>query len=270
MAIPSSVEDLTAGWLSEQLGKRVDSVNAERIGRGEGFVGILARLHLSGAPDLPKTLIAKLPTDDPGGQFIGQLLRLWERESRWYAEVAPHVSIRIPRCYVNLADPGTHQYALVLEDLAPARSYDQVTGATAEQSRAVVERIGLLHAQWWQHPKLAEFTWMPKINDATTKSVTPMFEAGYPAFLDRYKDRLPARTFGWIEQFGPSAADFLDLYVDEPCTMIHGDFRLDNMMFSDDGELALVDWQMSTERAGPVRHCVLPGDEPRSGGAAIG
>jgi len=139
---------------------------------------------------------------------------------------------------------------LVMEDLAPARAGDQVEGATAAQARQVIEYIGRFHAQWWEHPLLDELTWMPRIDDEATKLVVPMFAAGWPQFEARFKDRLPARTLDWVQRFAPTVGDFLDLYVDDPVTIIHGDFRLDNMMFGPDGSVTLVDWQMATRAPG--------------------
>ena len=248
--VPATADELTADYLADLIELPVTAVATTIIGTGEGFVGQLARLALSyddGAPsDAPASLIAKLPTADPGGRFIGEMLRLWEREGRWYREVAPSITVRVPRCYANLADTGESRYLLVLEDLAPSRPGDQVVGASAEQAYRVLGDIARFHAQWWMHPMLEQLDWMPKIDDPTTKMVTPMFAQGWPAFHERFKDVLSARTLDWVERFGPTCADFLDLYADEPVTMIHGDFRLDNMMFGDDGDIALIDWQMST------------------------
>jgi hypothetical protein len=243
-ALPTTVHDITPAFLSSVLGRPVATVKVEQIAVGEGFVGQLARLTL----DDDSTLIAKLPTADPGGQFIGQLLRLWEREHRFYTEVAPQLSIRTARCYASLVD-GDH-YVLLLEDLAPARAGDQVVGATIEEARKVIDYIARFHAQWWAHPMLDSLTWMPRIDDPMTKMVTPMFVAGWEQFKARFAHVLPPRTLEWAAAFGPTVADFLDLYVNEPVTMIHGDFRLDNIMFSPDGSVTLLDWQMTTRAPG--------------------
>lgn len=246
VAIPESVHELDSAWLSAALGRAVHVVGCERIAVGEGFVGQLARLRLADGG----TLIAKLPTTDPGGRFLGEMLHLWEREARFYTDVAPHLSIRVAQTHLNLMDPANGRFLLLMEDLAPARAGDQVIGATAAQARQVVEYIGRFHAQWWEHPLLDGLDWMPRVNDPATKLVVPLFAAGWPQFEERFRDRLPARTLDWVQRFGPTAAEFLDLYVNEPVTIIHGDFRLDNMMFGADGSVTLVDWQMATRAPG--------------------
>ena len=67
-------------------------------------MGQLYRVTLSSPePACPPSVIVKLPTADPGGQFIGQMMRVWEREHCFYRDVAPHLNIRVPRALVNIA-----------------------------------------------------------------------------------------------------------------------------------------------------------------------
>ncbi|NDE58778.1 MAG: hypothetical protein EB010_05065, partial [Acidimicrobiia bacterium] len=90
-------------------------------------MGQLGRVTLRGQ-GVPDSVIVKLPTADPGGQMIGQMMRVWEREHRFYTEVAHRVSeVRLARCLFSTAEP----YALILEDLSPAKPGDQVAGPTA-------------------------------------------------------------------------------------------------------------------------------------------
>jgi aminoglycoside phosphotransferase (APT) family kinase protein len=195
-------------------------------------------------------LVIKLPTTQPGNRAVGEMMRLWEREHRFYAEVAHRVGVRVPAAYANLADPAAGSYALVLEDLAGMTTTDQLTGADVEQARRVVDHLADLHAAWFDSPVLAELTWMPDLHDPMVNAVGVMFEAGWPAFCDRYRGRLPERVFGWAEAFVTNVPAWIAGYADEPATISHGDARLDNMFFGDDGSFALVDWQMAMRSPG--------------------
>src|SRR5215831_5891973 len=67
----------------------VRSVEIEPIGLGVGFLGQVARLHLTyngGDDAAPTTLVGKLPTVDPGGREICRIFKLYEREIRFYRE----------------------------------------------------------------------------------------------------------------------------------------------------------------------------------------
>ena len=130
---PQTMDDVSAEWLSEVLAAEVTDISVQIIGAGQGFMGQLGRVQLSG-PDAPKSVIVKLPTSDPGGQVMGQMMRVWEREHRFYNEVASRMGdVRLAKCLYSTAEP----YALILEDLAPAESGDQVAGPTPDQVRRV-------------------------------------------------------------------------------------------------------------------------------------
>ena len=238
---PRIATEISTEWLSEVLGARVTDARLEVIGSGEGFMGQLARVHLSGA-GCPSSVVVKMPTADPGGQMIGQMMRVWEREHRFYTEIAPRMGgIRIARCLHTRTDP----YVLVLEDLAPRQPGDQVAGPTPAQARTAIDMAADLHGMWFDHPDLRSWDWMPGIDDPLSASVGAMFDAGWPLFLARYESSLPARVLRWCEGFAPRIIEWMSGYLSWPCTLTHGDFRLDNMFFSADGSMTLIDWQLS-------------------------
>lgn len=240
-AAPRDVKDISAEWLGDVMGVRVDDVDIEIIGAGVGFMGQLARVRLV-ARDVPSSVIVKMPSSDPGAQMIGGMMRVWEREHRFYTEVAPKIrSTRIPRCVHS----GTDPFVLVLEDLAPALPGDQVTGPTPDQARIVIDNAAALHAEWMNRPELFGYEWMPDLNDPSTGMVAQLFPVGWPTFLARYADSLPERVLRWCEAFVPKIVDWIHTYDDWPVTLIHGDFRLDNMFFDHRGDMTLIDWQLA-------------------------
>lgn len=241
MQAPTNVSELGEEWFSHVLGGRVDSFSTETIGTGEGFMGQLARVSLQGR-NVPSRVIVKMPTSDPGGRMIGEMMRVWEREHRFYSEVAPHMhGVRIPTCLHSQTDP----YVLILEDLHPLAPGDQVAGPSLEQARTAIDAAAALHGSWFDRPELHELTWMPDISDPMSASVGAMFDMGWPTFLARYQDSLPERVLRWCESFAPRVVEWIQTYSTWPLTLIHGDFRLDNMFFHPDGSMTLIDWQLS-------------------------
>jgi hypothetical protein len=244
---PRSLIDISADWLAEAMGAPIEAIDVEQIAAGEGFMGQLARVHLtSSAPTTPATVIVKLPTADPGGHFIGEMTRVWEREHCFYRDVAPLMQIRVPRAYVNIADPP----CLVLEDLSPAVVGDHVAGATLAQAEQAIDAIARHHAAWFEHPSLSTFTWMPGLDDPAILTLGATFEIGWPLFLERFGDELPARCLRWCERFVTDIPDWIAGHFDEPITMTHGDYRLDNLFFCDDGSVAVIDWQLAMRAPG--------------------
>ena len=225
----------------------IDAIDVHQIAAGEGFMGQLARVHLTSSDSTaPATVIVKLPTADPGGQFIGEMMRLWEREHRFYLDVAPLMQIRIPRAFVNIAEPP----CLVLEDLAPAVVGDHVAGATLAQAEQAIDAIARHHATWFEHPLLETFTWMPGLDDPSILTLGATFEVGWPLFLERFGDELPDRCLRWCERFVGDIPEWIAGHFDEPITLTHGDYRLDNLFFSDDGSVAMIDWQLAMRAPG--------------------
>lgn len=240
--VPATVSEVDAAWVADATGWSVDRVDVDPIGAGEGFMGRLARLRLTSPdPTVPSSVVLKLATDDPGGQVMGQMMRVWEREFRFYDEVAPHLTIRVPQAYVNELDPP----CLVLEDLAPATPGDHVAGATTAQAYAAVEALARHHAHWFEHPMLDTLTWMPSLQDPMIGMFATTFEMGWPAFCDRYASELPARCLTWCERFVADLDRWIETHYDDPVTLVHGDFRLDNIFFDADGSVSVIDWQMA-------------------------
>lgn len=244
---PQSISDISLEWLSEVLGAQLDAIDVAVLGAGEGFMGQLARVQLSSSdPSAPASVIVKLPTADPGAQLIGEMMRVWEREHLFYRDVAPQMSIRVPTALVNIVDPP----CLVLEDLAPAVQGDHVAGATLDQAQRAIDAIAAHHARWFQHPLLASFDWMPDLHDPAILALAPTFKIGWPLFLQRFGHELAPRCLRWCEQFVEIIPEWIAGHFDDPVTMTHGDFRLDNLFFLDDGSVAVIDWQLCMRAPG--------------------
>lgn len=246
-AVPRSLGDVTAEWLADELATTIDSIDVQPIAAGEGFMGQLARVRIM-SPDAtaPATVIVKLPTDDPGGRFIGDLMRVWEREHHFYRDVASHMEVRIPAALVNVADPP----CLVLEDLAPAVVGDHVAGASLDQAERAIDVLARHHAAWFEHPLLPTFTWMPGLDDPSILTLRDSFAMGWPLFLERFSGELPERCLRWCERFVDGVPDWIAGHLDAPVTLTHGDYRLDNLFFYADGSVAVIDWQLSMQAPG--------------------
>lgn len=246
LASPTRLDEITPEWMSAALGKVVEQIEVQQIGQGEGFLGQLARVQLRGAPDVMASVIVKLPTLEPGARAIGEMMGVWAREHSFYRSIAPDMTVRVPKAFHNSLDPP----CLILEDLAPGRPGDHVAGATLDQARRAVDAIATHHGTWFDHESLASLSWLPGLDDPSAMSIGMLFEAGWPTFLERYGDVLPARCLSWCEKFARGIPGWLGEHSEMPCTITHGDFRLDNIFFFDDGSVALIDWQMSMRAPG--------------------
>lgn len=240
---PRTLDDITPTFVSEALGADVASIDVTQIAIGEGFMGKLARVAVtygSGASG-PATVVAKVPTDDEASIPLGQMLGLWEREARFYRDVAPGLSQRVPVCHYVGGDEATGLFSLLIEDLSFATVGDQVAGASAADAERAVDWLAAFHSTWWGAAEAA-FPWMPRTSDHPNyQALQPMLEAVYPTFLSHVGDALPASAVDAVAATIPRLT--ADLAVEHtPSTVIHADYRLDNLFFTDNGVIP-VDWQ---------------------------
>ena len=249
LATPQSLTDVTVDWMAAALGVELNGIDVCRIAEGHGFMGQLGRVTLySGESNAPSSVIVKLPTSDPGAHFVGELMRVWEREHCFYRDVAPQLNIRVPQVLVNIAEPP----CLVLEDMSSAAGApgDHVAGATLEQAQRAIDVLARHHAAWFEHPLLQTFTWMPGLDDPSILTIGATFELGWPLFVERFGGELPDRCLRWCERFVEGIPDWIRGHYGDPVTITHGDFRLDNLFFFDDGTVAVIDWQMCMRAPG--------------------
>ena len=123
--VPRSPEWLTEALRgSGALGEgRVASVQVSPVGAGAGLLGSLARLELTyegASRDLPASVVAKFPAEAEVNRGLARQYRVYEREYRFYAEVAPAIRTRIPAVHHSALDAETGDAVILLEDLGDA------------------------------------------------------------------------------------------------------------------------------------------------------
>ncbi len=264
ITVPATQDDITPEWLTAALREgghigeaRVVSFDATVIGEGVGFLGVLRRLipHYDRAVGgAPKSVIAKVPTSFPEARTIGMRFRYYERENRFYEDVAPHVALRIPRAYYVGTDVEAGNFALLLEDLGEhARIGDQLAGCDLPTARMVVRELAKFHAAWWNHPRLEALDWMPRVNEPIQLYAGELYRESFPGFAARYGNGLSGEVLATLERMGNTWTPVMDEYAKGQAFISHTDFRLDNMLFGNPGsdlELAVIDWQLCVRGGG--------------------
>lgn len=238
-------DDITAASMSELLGAEVTAVSCSRI--GDGLVGLNLRVALTSAdPQVPASVVIKLPSDDETSRATGIALRNYEREVKFYLQVADSVDIRLPYCHHGDWDEATGDFILVLEDMAPAEQGNQITGCTPEMALAAVDELAGLHAPRWDDPTLGELDWLGSRSSAEdVNGVVGLWAMFLPGFLETYTAHLDQPQLDLLNAFGPR----LEAWMGErtgPKSVTHGDYRLDNLLFGDGSSaptVTAVDWQ---------------------------
>ena len=246
MRLPSSPEDFTPEWLSHAVGTSVAAFELEQIGVGVGLLGRLFRITLT-SDGGPFSIVAKLPTLDDGARtHVAEPLRFYEKEVRFYREMAADVPIATPKVYFAEHDPSTGDFTLLLEDLGDRRMEDQILGCSSSDAATAVDALIELHSQWWNRSDLPQ--WLPSYSDAPYPQVIAgMYKQSWPRALEIFEGHFAPAYLEFGERFADLVPWFLDTLTDAPLSFCHGDFRLDNLFFGTHAghdPVAAVDWQI--------------------------
>jgi hypothetical protein len=244
-----SAADLTPSAINRALeGQLRGTVVATRIEPiGTGQMADSARVFLTYDRDDagPATLVAKFPSHDPISRATALAVRNYEIETSFYRVLAPGLPVRAPLCHHVSYEPETDAFLLLLEDLAPARTGDQLAGCSLDQAAVAVAELPRLHAPRWGDPGLADYPWLHRTSDESREGTIELYRMVFPGFADRYASRLEPDVLALAERFVGSLPGYYGR-VPDAVTVVHGDYRLDNLLFAtDDGgpPVGVVDWQ---------------------------
>ena len=191
----------------------------------------------------PASVVGKFASEDEQSHNTGRMMRAYEVEVRFYAEVAPRVPARMPRLLFAAFDPAESWFTLLLEDLDDAAQGDEIAGCGPDVAAAALGQLAALHAACWEDPDLAGNGWLDRSSPESDEFTLALVTGLFPGFLERYGDQLADPHRALLEAFIPRLVTFL-ARPRGPRTLVHADFRLDNLLFTPDRpEPAVVDFQ---------------------------
>ena len=235
---PVLVEEITPDWLGEVLGGEVTGLGFEPVGTGQ--IGTCYRLDLEG-DDVPERVVVKLPVVDPAARAM--VAGAYRGEARFYRDIAASVTVRTPRCHhVDFTENG--DFILVMEDLAPARQGDQIAGCSVAQAYDAVRNLAGLHGPRWSDPTLLELDGLTLNGPDEAGFLVELFGPAIEMFLDDIGPQLDARDHDLLRSVAQPSGQWLLGRADR-FGLVHGDYRLDNLLFPPDGGdgCVAVDWQ---------------------------
>ena len=255
--IRSDPERIDEVWMTELLtdagvadGAKVTDVDfAGWIGTGQ--TGANGRFHLTwDSPDgRPASIVGKFPSRDDkarGEAFAGGT---YAKEYLFYEHVAPTIRTRTPTCHVAAFDPEGQDFMLWLEDLSASDQGDQLEGLDAARLSLALEQLVGLHAPRFGEEGL-DACFGPTLPvmaaDQAAMGAQMLYSMMLPGFLERLGHRLDPDVAQVAQDFAPLVGNWVLAGQDRPATVIHMDYRADNLLFgtSDDAPpLVVVDWQ---------------------------
>jgi aminoglycoside phosphotransferase (APT) family kinase protein len=250
--MPSAADHLTPDWLtaafqSNGLDVVVRRAQTTPFAEGAGMLSLLVRVELEYAHGSgPDSVVVKMPIALDGNRATAVNFHCYEREVGFYREAAQRTPARTPRIY--FADiEGDSDFVLVMEDFRGYHIGDQVVGCTVEQARLCMKAIADLHASFWNRIDDPAYDFIPYHYPSY---FSENIHQGTVALWDKLIEIAGGVVPGFMrearEQFLAAIPAMQRWITSEPRTLVHGDFRMDNLYFGlADGQapVALGDWQ---------------------------
>ncbi len=240
--IPTSIADIDAAWMADALGQPITAVDNELIGEGIGVTSAVYRSTLTGGD--VDSVVVKLPALAEEAVFTSTVLRMYIREVRFFDHLAQSSPIRVPQGYHGAVDEETSHFVQVMEDMGTMRIVDQNVGMTIDDAKQAVDELALWHAAYWgQADELVERGDIVCLSDPIYPAILPM------VFAEGWEKVTAEMTVDpVIQAVGPSWSswmpDTLQRLAASPNTVLHGDYRADNILFDQDGSVVLLDFQL--------------------------
>ena len=257
MPLPQTLDDITAEWLTDALGRRgarVRGIAGREVIHGSA-TKVLLDLEYEEAAGLPSRLCLKGGFDEVQ-RMVGGMGFL--TEVRFFADLAAAMPVDVPTCwYAGTDGEPTGQSIVILDDLAAAGATfgDPTRALTRDQAAATLALMARWHAHFWGGRDLDAAAWLTTgspvlrhVIDILTSEQhfeTHMAQPKADPVPTALRDPLTVRA---------AMQRLWELDDADTPTFLHGDTHIGNMYFEGDGSPRFLDWQSAMK--GPWSHDV--------------
>ncbi|MGA1173388.1 MAG: phosphotransferase [Ilumatobacteraceae bacterium] len=192
-----------------------------------------------------ESVVVKVPSQNVNSRSASRATRCYELETSFYSSLRNSLKVDTPKCFHVWYDARSDDFVLVLEDIKDANQGDQITGATVEQADAAINQLVNLHAPMWGSEKLNQIEWLPKHSLNVATGTSQLLRSVFAGFAERFAEKVNSE----IISLGERLVSKIDRYYGAFPTLLtvaHRDFRLDNLLFTPQGNkigVKVVDWQ---------------------------
>ena len=253
---PMHVDEITPEWITHALkgggylkNASVKSIEKKILGDAKGFLSSVVQVKIEYdtiQQDAPASVVVKIEPEEGGFKDFGDELNAFEREIRFYKEVASNLPIRLPELYYAVDKPPA--YSMVMEDLSPFVPGDQLVGMHEQQVMTTVEEIARIQALYWNNEALEKLVWMPETNN-----ISDSYSSKWESFVENFGYCLSDEA----KELCGELAHNIDWKKAEISkrqkTIVHSDLREDNLLFPPPGSndsILIIDWQITIRSIG--------------------
>ncbi len=224
----------------------VAEVQRHAIAEGTGMMSELCRLQLTYEPQVdgpPASLIAKYPSGNPTNRQMAMSYNLYEREVRYFTEIDPLTTAKSPTAYFTQLEGDN--FIILMEDMGDYRVGDQTIGATLAEAEAAMDELAKLHTPFWEN--VGDLGWIPHIaNSYHATNMHDLAHRGWDNMVSIFGDFIPDHIAAMKSDLLASIAPLQALMDSPPITLVHGDFRMANLLYGvaeHHHPLVIIDWQ---------------------------
>jgi hypothetical protein len=250
--VPRSVDEVTPNWLTAALQSHgldvvVRGVRRRTLGEGAGMLSAVELLELDyERGDGPGSMVLKMPTSNDANRTIALTFDVYRREVVFYRDVAALTPAATPEAYfAELEDRETA--VLLMEDMSQYRLGDQIEGCGPAAAELCMVELGELHATFWNDVDRPELELIPCLFPSySSDALLQGASAGWNPMIDRFGELVPNHLQGLKSRYLAAIPRMQEWMTTPPLTLVHGDFRLDNLCFGTQPghvPVAAFDWQ---------------------------
>jgi len=281
---------------------KVISFSSKEPESGEGFSGLTLRVDLEWdnfQEGMPKTVLVKFPSTDPKNRALIERDRAYDREFDFYERFSDRFPVRVPKLIYSVRDPisdiesrrklnkrlellpdgaskflggnarkfirpSSRRYALITEFIENARTTTTENLAPEKDLLEILKSLAVVHAHWWRHPLLNDdkegIAW-PTVTH-TPKLMNGLYRGSRESVIEKNPELFSPDMVRLTDWFSDNVVDAVG-FLNEKMTLLRGDTRTDNMLFSAEG-LVMVDFgsfssgRPSCDVANLLSSCIEP------------
>ena len=254
--LPKRGDEVTADWMQRALVAggasdfpEIEAVNVEKMSGVTSALGTLFRCKIvarGGAATNPASVIVKFPTTNPLTLKLVSLLSVYRREYVFYRDIAPGKYVRTPQLFYGDYDESTRRSVLIIEDLGDMLAIPQSDGVGEARARLAIREIAALQGRFWgakDAPELAAVG--PFFSTIQSRIMQTVYLLTLPRSMQRFPDLFTPVSRQNAEKFGTRIDAHFEAISKGPNTIVHGDYRCDNVLFGSEdlNAISVIDWQ---------------------------
>jgi hypothetical protein len=249
-AIPTNLDELSEDWLVSCLSGNISGFNIASAQRTRAIIGTKAKVFfeltgqdINGDPHVERICV-KGAFDEQARKYF-DVDALVRTEAAFYRDVAPSLSLVLPRCLFS--DENGSEGIVILEDLNARGVRFCSAGDTwdAEQVQKILSQLARLHAATWGE-KPGRLQWLT-IGSQSIRSTVPSMlgPARFDALMRRPVVQPYLRYPSGNQAIVVEAMTKLWRQDDASGNWVlgHGDIHLGQTYIEPNGEVGILDWE---------------------------